>query len=467
MAEPHELGPFRGDDYVDAEGAPRAPTQGELADARFAPGKPAEHPYAVLYQGEYETPWDGTAVAVRLHARALASTGVPVRLTSFSHVVVNEYGYPEPVHEVGLPPEVEAEVGHLRATDAATHVPVIRHAVLRSPDHAQQVLVPRGAIARTDDIADIIAMRKAVARSTILYSVWERDHIDSEMARVLNHAGELWVPCVQNATMLANSGVRSEIVHVVPHPYDPDDDICKVSALKRASPASSGWRLFYSIGRWEPRKGYAELIEAFLQAFSPADKVVLTIKYSGGKWLDYPTPEEAMKRAIARSPKWSADKAAERVILLSGRGARTGIIELHYRNNIYVCSSHGEAWALPAMEALLAGNALVAVPYGGVVDYMPPDGSPLVSVVEPSGLESVPESYRWPSGTKWCGFTVDALSRALTHARVPAVCQMPEYLKKFELKQVGAQMYARMMQIADKCKPEAAEYYRSKVHETK
>jgi glycosyltransferase involved in cell wall biosynthesis len=453
MTEPlHPLENFRGD--------ARPPSEQELSDARFAPGTPAEHRFGVLYQGEYETPWDGTAAAVRLHARALASTGIPVRLTSFSYVVINEFGVAEPVHAVGLPPEVEAEVGALRRTSCSAHVPVIRHAVIRSAEHAHAVLVPRGAIAASEDVADVIAMRKAIAGSTILYTVWERDRIEANMARELGRAGQLWVPCQQNREILIRSGIDPERVHVVPHPYDPEDDICKVASLKEATGARRDWRLFYTIGRWEPRKGYAELIRAFLQAFKPTDKVMLTIKYSGGQWPGYPTPEEAIKLALAASPAWSAEKVAERVILLSGRGPRTGIIELHYRNNIYVCSSHGEAWCLPAFEALVSGNALVAVPYGGVVDFMPPDKQVTLSVVLPSGMELVPESYRWPPGTEWCGFTVDALADALRRATVPARFEIPEHIQRFEMARVGAQMYDLVMKLAETCKPEAYEYFR-------
>jgi glycosyltransferase involved in cell wall biosynthesis len=462
----HPLQGFRGEEFVRADGTPRDPTQAELNDARFAPGTASEHPYAVLYQGEFETPWDGTAAAVRLHARALALMGIPVRLTSFSHCVTNEHGYADPVHEVGLPAAVENEVGSLYLTRATTQVPVIRHAVVRSAEHAVSLLVPRGAVAPTEEVADIIAMRRLVASSTILYSVWERDHVDDSMARELNRAGQLWVPCAQNAAMLAKSGVLPERLSVVPHPYDPEDDICKVAALKRAHRGQHehGWRLFYSIGRWEPRKGYAELIQAFLLAFKPADRVMLTIKHTGNAWKGYPTPEEAMRSAVAHAPNWTAEQVAQRIVLLSGRGPRTGILELHYRNNIYVSSSHGEAWCLPAFEARLAGNALVAVPYGGVVDFMGPDGSEHLSVVEPSGMALAPDSYQWPVGTKWCGFDVSGLASALQRAQCTKEFALPEDMKRFELRRVGEQMLDLIMPLAQKVKPEAARYYKERMN---
>jgi len=84
-----------------------APTRPKDTDAEFAPGgKPAAHRFAVMYQGEYETPWDGTAVAVRLHARALAAVGIPVFLKSFTGSVIDEHGGVGSVHIGGLPADV-------------------------------------------------------------------------------------------------------------------------------------------------------------------------------------------------------------------------------------------------------------------------------------------------------------------------------------------------------------------------
>lgn len=455
----HPLEDYRAEAQVDPEGNLRAPTAAELEHARFAPGSAAKHPYGLLYQGEYETPADGTAVAVRLNARALALAGLPVRLTSFSHVVVNDHGYPDPVHEVGLPPEVEHEVGALRNASIGVHVPVIKHAVVRDAEHAHALLVPRSAVPESDDVHEIVRLRRLVAERTILYSVWERDRLDELMVRELGRAGQLWVPCVQNATMLEQSGLDAARIQVVPHPYDPDDDICKVAELKRATESPRGWRLFYSIGRWEPRKGYADLIAAFLEAFTPADRVMLTIKYTGGQWKDYPTPEEAVRRALARSPYWSAEKVQERVVLLGGRGPRTGILELHYRNNIYVSSSHGEAWCLPAFEALLSGNALVTVPYGGICDFMPADGDPKLSVVAPTGLAPVPASYHWPAETRWCGYTIEALATALRRAAAPEIAELPEALKRFEIGQVSKQLRQLVIEHVGRVSPAAMMYY--------
>lgn len=430
------------------------PGDGQLTGERpyFGDGQIAEHPFGVLYQGEYETLADGTAIAVRRHAKALASMGIPVQLRSFSNLVANQHGVFEPAH-LGIPDAVEAEIGALRRMSVSSVTPLIKHAVISSAEHARNVLIPRGTIALTGDTMDTVQLRRSICQNTILYSVWERDSIDEALAHELNRAAQLWVPCLQNFSMLVRSGVDQLKLRVVPHPYDPNH---KLNKLVQRLP--SDWRLFYSIGRWEPRKGFAALIAAFLQAFGPDDKTVLTIKYSGnGRWTDYPTPAEAFDRALkAVSSKWTVEQALARVILVNKHYSNEEIIKLHFMNNIYVSSSHGEAWNLPAFEAKQAGNVLVHVPYGGTHDFADPKRDVQIPIAQ---LEAVHSSYGW-SHTDWAGYDLDGLVQALRSAPLPTSYQQPPHFERFSMTAVGQQMRDLVLQLADEQAPAAAAYYR-------
>lgn len=425
------------------------------SDAEFAPGsKPADHPFAVMYQGEYETPWDGTATAVRLHARALAKAGVPVFLKSFSGLVTDEYGGVESVHVGGLPPTVRLEIGDLDKTTATSLFPVVKHLVVRDAEHLKKVIFPRGAIARGGLEADIV-MRKHIYDSTIVYSVWERDRVDPGIARHLSRVAECWVPCHDNREMLIRSGVPAEQVVVVPHPFERGDPILKLRA-RRPNPA----RRFYSIGRWEPRKGYAELLAAFTCAFRAEEDVTLTIKYTATNWPDYPSPESASLRALAE-PKaqqngWTLGAFKSKVSLVEGRLPRQSIQKLHYQNNIYVCSSHGEAWCLPAFEAVLAGNRLVYVPEGGVRDFAR-DSDVRVAL---QGRCPVPRSYQWEADAQWANFTREHLTLALQHVTAPEdYGYSAQFEPRLTMDHVGALMRERVLDIASRQHPAARDYY--------
>ncbi len=409
-----------------------------ITENYFPESVSAAHPYGVLYQGEFETPTDGTARAVRMHARALAATGLPVLLRSFSNVVVSEHGAIEPTFTVGIPAEVRAEVGHLLNTDIAECRPAIKHVVIRSSEHLRQLLMPKGAIPlEASNVEQQILMRDSIYDNTIVYSVWERDTIDPGIAASLARVKQCWVPCEQNRQLLVGAGVPTERVHVVPHPYELSD----IERLCNRRPARfhKGWKRFYSIGRWEPRKGFDALLGAFLQAFKPGDKASLVIKYSGnGHWSDYVTPEEALKLAVAFGDVngWTAQNVAEHVSIIGGRVDASQITQLHFENNVYVSASHGEAWGLPAFDAKRAGNAMVYIPWGGVADFAQDS-----DIALPFEMGQVPKSYGWEHGAKWASCSVEALTEGLRRARLPDSFATPDtYQNRFSLEAVGRQM---------------------------
>lgn len=430
-----------------------APARGK---AYFVESRKPAHQYAVMYQGEFETLWDGTAVAVRAHARALAGSGIPVLLRSFTGTVVDEHGNARPAHSVEPDPQVEREVGALELTTAESYFPVIKHLVVRDAEHLKRVVIPQGLVAT--DLSELTALRRHIFASTIVYSVWERDRVDPGIVKILSRVAECWVPCLANAHMLASSGVPEEKIFVVPHPFDPSDPILKLQQRR----TDTEWRKFYSIGRWEPRKGYVALVRSFLDAFTPTDKVILTIKYTGGKWPDYATPEETLALCAEvptiRAVGWTQEKIRERVKLIEGRFPRAAILELHYRNNIYVSSSHGEAWNLPAFEACLAGNQVVYVPSGGVEDFV---GNGHVAVT-PSQQRPVPKSYGWEADAHWMGYRTDHLSEALQKAwgfrsHDVAVTKGID-LREYSLDAVGKLMRHRVLEVASR-RSAAALYY--------
>jgi len=227
-------------------------------------------------------------------------------------------------------------------------------------------------------------------------------------------------------------------LRLVPHPYTDDDQIHLLT--RRPADRHQGWRRFYSIGRWEPRKGFDQLIRAFLGAFQAKDKVSLTIKYSGsGSWPGYPTPEQALAEALLHAPAgngWTPQKMAERVTLIDGRVTRSQIVGLHLENNIYVSASHGEAWGLPSCDAKLAGNRLVYVGFGGVCDFAADE-----DILVPHELEPVHESYRWEHGARWAGYQLSDLVEGLQRARLPEhFSRPPGFEEKFSMRAVGEKM---------------------------
>jgi len=425
------------------EATPAEKQARNVAQNYFPPSTRAAHPRGVLYQGEFETQSDGTARAVRLHARALAATGIPLLLRSFSNVVVTD-GVAEPVFVAGMPASTQVEVGHLLNTDIATFRPIIKHVVIRSAEHLRQLLVPKGAVPKDpNDTQQQLELRDKLYGNAIVYSVWERDRIDPAIAKHLARVKQCWVPCQQNALMLIKSGVPAERVHVVPHPYDEDGSfavhrrrvpgIFRITTAARAPEARDrGQKRFYSIGRWEPRKNFVQLIQAFMRAFPGAalENAMLTIKYSGnGQWPGYMTVTQAQQ--LVRDCGFS-----QCIKLIGGTVDSSRISQLHFENNIYVSASHGEAFCLPAFDAKLAGNRLVYVPWGGVCDFAADDDLPV-----PHSMEPAHTSYRWEHGAQWAACGLEDLTEALRRVTVPEKYELPaRFEERFGLAAVGRKM---------------------------
>jgi hypothetical protein len=402
-----------------------------------APARQAKHRWGVQYQGSFEAEHDGTARAVRMHALALESSGLPVLLESFTGRFVAPDG--SLVGSDAISDAVRAETKSVREAEVANLALRVKHIVPSTAEHLRSCLIPQFVL-REPDVGLMLKMVAYALSTTIVYSVWERTSIEQRMAELLSRVAECWVPCEQNKKLLQDHGI--ERVTVVPHPYRPTDDMAK---LTRRKPITQ--RRFYSIGTWQPRKGFHELIGAFLLAFRPGDDVRLSIKYRNMNWPDYPKPEQSIQHWFAdpavKARGWTYENAAAQLTLFGKHWSPSEILKFHYENNIYVSASRGEAFCLPAFDAKIAGNRMVHVPFGGTADFAAPDDVD----VPFSADELVPKSYGWEPGAKWARFSVEHLANALRRAAAPAVFARPAGFERFELERVGRLMRERVIAV--------------------
>lgn len=411
----------------------------------FTPSEPAKHSHAVLYQADFQSPADGTASAARAHAVALAATGIPLLLKPLSTKLVIG-GVVEDMTSVGLPPEVSSQVGHLIETSASSLVPLIRHFVIYSGDQITRTLM-RGVVAPGENLEFMRAARDSIYGQTILFSVWERTVIQPDVVSQLNRVAMNWVPCEHNRQILLKNGVSPDRVTVVPHPYDPSDPICLLRKRQKGRSYSGqsdlSDRRFYAIGRWEPRKGFPELIDAFLAVNCGDPRAHLTIKTHEVGWEGFPTVLEHQEAMCAKY-ELSPEEFRKRVTIIDRPVNRKGIVRLHFENNIYVCPSRGEAFCLPAFEAKLAGNRMIHVPWGGTTDF----ASPWDLQIE-YDLLPVDKTYRWPEGSLWAVPRRHSLERCLSTACPPDDYSGDNDLSAFSSEKVGARMRESVSRVVD------------------
>lgn len=416
------------DDENPREAAVIKPSEAELAQHHVAPGRPAAVPLGVAYQGPWRPLADGMARHVREQARAL-SLYLPVNLS--------DAGTPH-LFEHELEEEVLRAVGCLQRVHCERQVCAVRHIVFNSPETLLSIVSPGGA-RLSGQVAE-----QAVWRATVVYTSWERDRVGEQLVRELSRLGGVWVPCRANREAFVSSGLPPSLVHVVPYPFDGSENLAAQIGAPRGQEEVPSGRRFYAIGKWEPRKAQDRLIGAFLLAFTPKQKVSLTIKTFGwGKWKNYPSMQESGAR-WASDPAvlangWTRELMARRVRVIDERLSDVELADLHRQNNIYVSASHGEAWDIPAFEARLAGNSLVHVGYGGSEDYCSADEPNQWRV--PYRMAEVHPDYGWESGALWAEYELADLVAALRQARPPERRYQPLHLgQRYSRAVVGALM---------------------------
>lgn len=402
-------------------------------DAYANEGARAKHEWGVQYQGSHESASDGTARAVRLHARALASTGLPVLLQSFTGRFLGPEG--AVVGAEAMEESVRTETHELRFADIGELRLRIKHAVIRSAEELRSWIIPKFVL-REENAALAMELGERLYSSTVVYSVWERSAIDPKIVSILKRVAECWVPCHQNAELLREHGI--ERVTIVPHPWEPTSPIAAL-----AGRAPSPERRFYSIGLWQPRKGMHELLGAFLRAFRPTDSARLTLKYREMSWPDYPEPRASIEywlsTARVQENGWKGERLGAHITLIDTHWPEEKIVQLHRSSNIYVSASHGEAWHLGAFDAKVAGNQLVHVPWGGTADFCDP-----TDVEIPFRLEPVPKSYGWEPDARWAAYDVDALTDALRRAVAPTEHMRSSAVERASFEKVGKLMRERV-----------------------
>lgn len=186
----------------------------------------------------------------------------------------------------------------------------------------------------------------------IAYTTWEANLAPGLMrAKLDEHFDQVWSPSVASANALAMGG-RSALV--VPHCFDEEHLHLRRTTVLAGGPLpmrDRGRFRFYYVGAWTSRKNPAALVRTFAHTFTGNDNVELYLHCSGLNPLDFARAVHGTGIAPNEMP----------AIHLSGRPLTDReMIDLHAEADCFVTASHGEAWNLPAFDALLAGRHVIA-----------------------------------------------------------------------------------------------------------
>lgn len=357
----------------------------------------------VLFETLWSDPADGWAVASRANARAMKQAGIDVRLHSWAPV--SEH-WKEIQHEVK---------GMLTAC----------------PKNGWGFYVFSTTLASADRMEHPLNLLRSFRAPRSFYTTFERTYIEPKLATMLRDLDGIWVPCRANQSVLEDAGVKSDCI---PFPFFPDDPHLKLE------PISHEPKVFYWIGRWEPRKAPDNLVRAFIRAFSPG-QAKLRMKFSPIPWAlsQWLTFDQVVEQELAASYNsnrgWSKSNVYENIEVIDKRLSVEEMVALHAEGDVYVTSSRGEGTDLPALQAKLSSRRVVATESGGPEDFLGPNDIKVPS----DGLVAVDPAYGWGPGAMWTEYKLDALVEALQAARSSRSDPTVWPKKNFEAATVGRQ----------------------------
>jgi glycosyltransferase involved in cell wall biosynthesis len=181
----------------------------------------------------------------------------------------------------------------------------------------------------------------------------------------------LWVPNMEMVDVCERSGINEPEVRVIPHAYDKDKyeyyDEFKVDSLDDDA------YVFYFIGEFSRRKRLSALLQAYYTAFDRNANVRLVIKTN----MPGRTPEQVMEE-VSRTDKtvreqlrlYNNDHHFPSVSFITDRLTDAQINGLHRMGDCFVTTTFGDAWCIPAFDALHFGNAVISSDVGGMKDYL-------------------------------------------------------------------------------------------------
>ena len=344
--------------------------------------------------------------------RALRNAGFPVRWTPLMRV-----GYDQ-VAVTSWPQALSEASNWLRDDESLADLPALV---------ADTAVVPlagaagfRIAHVALELLETVFAMAAQSAHfERVAYTTWESDALPVHWLRCFDLCHRIVVPSRFNQAVFARDLRRplQVVAHVRRHGTN-EFSAPELGQLRSTLDIAPDDFIFYSINQFEPRKGLSALIEAFVRAFSSADKVVLVIKTGSVGWADGPLFEAVQVRQhlqqilLRMSQEIKLDLPKICLIDAANLGGRR-IGALHALGDCYVSLTHGEGLGMGACEAACAGNPVLMTGWGGQLDFL---GSDYFGNL-PHTLQAAPvwppeRPSFWPS-QRWAACSINGAVQAM------------------------------------------------------
>ncbi|MGA9859077.1 MAG: glycosyltransferase family 4 protein [Solirubrobacteraceae bacterium] len=314
----------------------------------------------------------GYADEARMFLQALDTAGLEPALT----------GYANPAPRVALGSETERLLRRCEARRPAEQTAIgVWHEKPIDPRHLQ-------------------GRRRRVCRT-----MFETDALPREWVAPLNGFDRIWVPTPFNLETFERAGVRPDLMRVLPGTIDLTRFTAQ--APPRRLPGAEGFT-FLSNFTFQERKGWRELLQAYVLEFAGDEGVTLALKLSTG----FVSAQEIRARVDAFIEGLGVPASRRpRIVIAHQEVSDIEMAGFYTGCDAYVSPTRGEGWGRPMMEALACGCPTIASRWSGQLSFLDDAHAWLVDgevVPVPDDIDN--ETFR---GQRWFAPDLDALRGAM------------------------------------------------------
>lgn len=239
--------------------------------------------------------------------------------------------------------------------------------VLASPIHGRsgpvaedKVLIPqffpdRRRVTVTVLYGSMARVMYDVEGPRVCYTLWESTRLPKDWVETLDrYTDRIWTATAWGKRIFAANGLDPARIDVVPGGVDPDlfhPGLAPTGAVPR-----DGAYTFLSVGRWEKRKGMADLVRAFDVEFADHENVRLVLAGLHANQLDLDL-RAALSPLGLRRP--------DRLTIIPPVGRHATFAGLYTACDAFVAPTRAEGWGLPMIEAMACGLPTIVTGYSG------------------------------------------------------------------------------------------------------
>ena len=210
---------------------------------------------------------------------------------------------------------------------------------------------------------------QVLGRPRIVHLAWDTSRVPEPLRASLDGTDRLWAPTEWGRRIFAAAGFAEERLGVVPEGVDAELFVPRPASV----PRSDSLFRFLTVGKWETRKGMADLVRTFCREFSDHDEVELVLHAHNPYIRGFD-----LQQAIERETR--AARAHRPRIRASPPVTLEGLIGLMQQSDAFVLPTRAEGWGLPILEAMSCGLPVIVTDYSGLRGYANAGNSYLIAV---------------------------------------------------------------------------------------